>query len=771
MAWDLSKLNFFSRLDARSRVFFLLAIVIGFVLLIYVGTKYFTSGTNTLGPSQVANAPAGLQSTPGVVAPTAEYQNAMRIANQQRSEIANKKGGSSIPTQINTSIPTINTTECVVCEAQAPNVKNLLDTWGQQAKVGSDVAKELETLASKDVLPEEYAAQLDKLVKEGKLTPEQARLLLEEYKKQHVGDLLKDSAKTMDNLIKSGQLPLDVANELLNDQKNGTTPTQYAAKVRRLAQEGKISPAVAQQLLAQYSKQCLQEASTKHIGLLEQMASNGAITQSVVKQLAELTKRDAPLNEYNSALNGLVSGGNLTPDASAKLVNAYQEGKSACGVASSTLDTLVKQAENAAYQEIRELLAANKITQDVAAQLNNMIQNNVSMDDYKSAVGKLVEQKKLTPQIEQLKVGDYEKVKQLRDQQQRLAALQANNVSPAQYAEELQRAVTSGVLVPTQAAQLMQDYQSTLATAAIPETTATGSFAALQQKVAAGAAAAPAPAITTGETTQFAAAENQAAQAAEQERQAQLQTLESAMAGQAQQLIAAWQSPVMEHKEGVAEPPAGKKEEKGEKGPASGRGSSSSERESSASGLSPLIKAGSIIFAVLDTAVNSDYPDTPVLATIVEGQFKGAKLLGKLMTAKGVSGQLDRISLNFTLMNFDPWDKSKSVTAYAIDPDTARTVLASEVNYHYMQKFGAIMATSFLQGYASGITNAGTSTTGIFGTSTTHPELSPGNKLMVGLGQMGQTLGNATQNYVNVPPTVRVDSGVSLGILFMSDLS
>jgi intracellular multiplication protein IcmE len=41
----------------------------------------------------------------------------------------------------------------------------------------------------------------------------------------------------------------------------------------------------------------------------------------------------------------------------------------------------------------------------------------------------------------------------------------------------------------------------------------------------------------------------------------------------------------------------------------------------------PLIKAGTIIFGVLDTAVNSDYPDTPVLVTIVDGPYKGAKLL------------------------------------------------------------------------------------------------------------------------------------------------
>jgi intracellular multiplication protein IcmE len=128
--------------------------------------------------------------------------------------------------------------------------------------------------------------------------------------------------------------------------------------------------------------------------------------------------------------------------------------------------------------------------------------------------------------------------------------------------------------------------------------------------------------------------------------------------------------------------------------------------------------------------------------------------------------------LNFILMNEDSWERSKNVTAYAIDPDTARSVLASDVNYHYMMKYGAIFATSFVQGYASAIqSSASTSTTGIFGTSTTHPELSPSQKLATAIGQIGTNLGSVTQNYTNIPPTVTVDSGVSLGILFMADVA
>ena len=334
--------------------------------------------------------------------------------------------------------------------------------------------------------------------------------------------------------------------------------------------------------------------------------------------------------------------------------------------------------------------------------------------------------------------------------------MQSNNATACEYSDALKRLVAAGILTPAQAEQLMKDYQSLSVGPTVP--LAPGAFGAFQQKVTAGEVAIP-----DGE---FAVAQTQAAVETAAERRARLEAMMNAMNGQANQLISAWQPPSMSHREGS---PENKKTGEGAEG--TQVGSTTTTTTSTLPTGIPVIKGGTIYFAVLDTAINSDYPDTPVMATIVEGKHKGAKMLGKIITTKGVTGQMDRVSLNFTLMNEDEWLKSKTITAYGIDPDTARTAIASSVDYHYLMRFGAMMATSFLQGYAGAMTNAGTSTTGIFGTSTTHPELSPGNKILVGLGQVGQTLGTATQNYINRPPTVRVDSGVSLGILFMTDVT
>lgn len=763
MAFDFSKLNFFNKLDARARVFVLFGVVLGIIVIIYAGTRYMLGSSRAVGPSKVATAPSGLQSVPGGQV-TSEYYKAVLQANQQKQQQAQMSGTSAIATMINpgssasTGSPNCN----IICSDKSANVKDLLDDWMRQGKITPEVAQALQDAANKNIPVGEYAAMLDSLVKQGKLTPEQARELLEQYKKQHANALLQESANVMDGLIKSGALPLDAANELLTAQKNGMSPEDYAALLQRMVKEGRISPETAAKLLAQYTQQKAKEAAQANLATMADMLRRGEITPDVAKQLADLANRDVPVSTYEQALNALVAQGKLTPAAAAKLLDAYKKQKLGMG-ANAAMQKLIKDAEDAAYAELTQLVKDNQITPDTATQIGSMIQNNVSLDDFKTAINTMVQNKQLTPEISLLKIDDYTKVKMLRDQAARLASLQANNAPPSAYADELRKAVAAGILTPDQAAQMLQDYQAM--TAPVPVTTGGGNaaFANLQNRVGQ-------PSQVGVQTTTFTADQLRAQQDAAQARQERITNMMTAMQSQSGQLISAWAPPTMQHRAGSYNDRPGGLPGAGVQTGTAGT-STTSTTTTTTSTTAPLIKAGTIIFGVLDTTVNSDYPDSPVLVTIVEGQFKGAKLLGKLMATKGVAGQMDRIALNFTMMNEDQWLTSKSVTAYAIDPDTARTVMASSVDYHYLMRYGAIMATSFVQGYASAITQAGTSTTGIFGTSTTHSALDPRQRLLVGIGQIGTNLGQVTQNYVNIPPTVRVNAGVSLGILFMADVT
>jgi hypothetical protein len=170
MAFDFSKLNFFNRLDARSRIFVIIGAVVGFIVLVYFGTRYFAGPEETTGPSRVAGAPQGLQSVPGGQL-TPEYQRALMQANVQAAQQAQVTGGSAVPTMINFGGQTQPQASCVICSDQSANVKYNLDEWVRQGKISPDVANALQRLADKNVSVEEYADMLDRLVKEGKLTP------------------------------------------------------------------------------------------------------------------------------------------------------------------------------------------------------------------------------------------------------------------------------------------------------------------------------------------------------------------------------------------------------------------------------------------------------------------------------------------------------------------------------------------------------------------------------------------------------------------------
>ncbi len=705
----------FSKTDAKSRVIIIVVAVLALVGAVIVGSRYLGDNANLTGQAKVANAPANLQSVPGgQLSP--EYYRALMQANAQATKQAQISGTSAVATLVNSSgqpdaaAPTGNCT--VLCPGgdnvdAADDINNLV----KLGKLSQDDANTLLNLAKNDVTATEYASALDDLVRKGKLTPEQARKLLESYKKQHENNSVSEGAKTMDALIKSGKLSLSVANDLLALQKKQVTPAEYAAELNRLVREGKISPAVAAQLLAQYTQQNAKKITDEAAAQINSMAKSGQITAEVAKDLVGMQQKNVPVDQYKAELDRLVAAGKLTPAQAAQMLMQYKKQRTSGGAASS----------------VNKLLLGPNATPAMQAEAKKLL------------------------------------------------AMQANNISLKDYEAELKRAVAAGEITPEAAAQLMQEYQAAIApqitTVVGPETDVPSSddLTKLQQRLQEQQEQAAIPTEGPGGTTaqQFADARAQAAAEAERLRRQRIQDLMAGMSTQAQSLIAAWQPQTMQHKGGtdLSKKPLG--------GASEGSGSTIITKKTETTTGSkipttaPLIKAGTILFAVLDTAVDSDYPDTPVMATVVQGKFKGAKLLGKLALAK----DQDRVSLNFTMLDKDDWLTTKPVTAFAMDPDTARTVLASNVNYHYMLRYGSMFASSFVTGYASAITSSGgTSTTGIFGTSSTNPQLSPAAKLAVGLGQVGTTLGTAMSSYFNTPATVKVNAGVGLGILFMADV-
>lgn len=181
------------------------------------------------------------------------------------------------------------------------------------------------------------------------------------------------------------------------------------------------------------------------------------------------------------------------------------------------------------------------------------------------------------------------------------------------------------------------------------------------------------------------------------------------------------------------------------------------------------LKAGTILYGVLDTGINSD-EKSPVLARIVTGEYKGAKLIGEFKKPSNA----DRVVLQFSRLTLPEASVSFSVNIYAIDPETARTALATDVDHHYLSRYGSLFASSFMEGYGKAIKDSGsvqTNNPGSNTTTTTSPNLSGSEQFFAALGTIGEKWSAETKTGFNRPSTVHVESGTSIGLLVMDDIN
>lgn len=200
-------------------------------------------------------------------------------------------------------------------------------------------------------------------------------------------------------------------------------------------------------------------------------------------------------------------------------------------------------------------------------------------------------------------------------------------------------------------------------------------------------------------------------------------------------------------------------------------------KNSSAQALDPkaqtfqnvMFKAGTVLFAVLLNGLNSDQPGTPVLAQIVSGKFKGAKLMGSF------AREDKKLVIKFALMSLPDWPASMSIDAYAIDGDTGANALATHVDSHYLLRYGSLFAAGFLQGFGNAYASANSqcpphalNCINIGGT--TANTVTTKTAAYQGFGQVGTTLGQQVGTQFNTPPTVVVDQGVGIGVLIMTDI-
>ena len=191
----------------------------------------------------------------------------------------------------------------------------------------------------------------------------------------------------------------------------------------------------------------------------------------------------------------------------------------------------------------------------------------------------------------------------------------------------------------------------------------------------------------------------------------------------------------------------------------------SSDGESLASNTLTL-KPGDLLYAVIDTGVNSDVPSA-VMATVASGKLKNARLLGKFQRFE------ERLVLAFTRVIL-PDGSDAQIEGYAVDPATSEASVASSVDTHFFSRWGGLIATAFLEGLSNAKRYSGSQSTiygGMNGQTTDQMvwnTYSPADQAWIAAGKVGEKAGKIFEKNFERPPTVYLESGTAVGILVLN---
>lgn len=186
------------------------------------------------------------------------------------------------------------------------------------------------------------------------------------------------------------------------------------------------------------------------------------------------------------------------------------------------------------------------------------------------------------------------------------------------------------------------------------------------------------------------------------------------------------------------------------------------EESGDASGNAILLPAGTIEYAQLITEANTDVPG-PILAEIVTGPFKGARVIGTFTET------YDYLTLSFNTIVLDGVDYSAN--AVAVDPKTTLPGMATDIDRRYFSRVVLPVAAEFISGFADAISESGTTTITVKGditTETTSNNRNNDQEVASGIATAGKELSGIIKEIKdNNPQLLRVRAGTPMGILFV----
>ena len=182
----------------------------------------------------------------------------------------------------------------------------------------------------------------------------------------------------------------------------------------------------------------------------------------------------------------------------------------------------------------------------------------------------------------------------------------------------------------------------------------------------------------------------------------------------------------------------------------------------------PYIHAGEVLYAYNKLEVNSDYGG-PVVLVGLDKRIKDAVFI-----ADGYEAHDAALTIHPKTMSFG--NQTLDIDAYVLNPSSDATVVASEVDHHYFERWGSFLLVEAVNAYADVATAMGQAKTAAIGgattvpTVTTTPKFSPSQQGWI-IG--GKTLGKLSETVaknLDRPNTVYLHRHDAVAILFMKDI-
>lgn len=180
---------------------------------------------------------------------------------------------------------------------------------------------------------------------------------------------------------------------------------------------------------------------------------------------------------------------------------------------------------------------------------------------------------------------------------------------------------------------------------------------------------------------------------------------------------------------------------------------------------SVVARLGELAYAVLDLEANSDSTDF-VMATVAGGKFTGAKFFGSFVRHDEV------LELKFKRVQ---WRKGTfKIDAIGVNPDEPKVGMATEVNHHYITRFGGLFLAGFAKGVATTLSQEGqttsiTGTAGVAGATISLPQKTLPQLGVIGAGNAVSNASELFEQNAKRPITVIIAAGTPVGVLFVDD--